>query len=264
MTITDDLILSDFDYSLAAVKFKGRWRFFCDIEQMFLLDYTLYDSDYVPEPGGYRDGLLIIDEHNAEQWMSALAVEVTAAQLMHLYREGHIERVKLTFVINFDEKLWVGSMWLMDQSALDEYQPADWLADADNVSKYLPEEIRRLFSKDQLYSLLGLPNIDLAVVAEAKITGYLLNPGHETGASKAAYFMAFGFSAAACGVMKAALLDHAARYNVKTILPMKLGVHFVIEGALTCPDGRTPLVTAVWRIDDGSNVPRFITAYPGN
>ena len=53
--MSDDVFLDE-DQSLAAVKFKGRWRFFSDSETMFLLDYTSYNADYNPQPGGYRDG----------------------------------------------------------------------------------------------------------------------------------------------------------------------------------------------------------------
>jgi len=138
----DERIYIDWDESLAAVKFKGHWRFFCDIETMFLLDYTAYDGDYIPTPFSYRYGILVVDEHNAEQWMSALDVEVTPKQLANTYWRGSSNRVQLTFVINFDEKLWVGQMWKMDQSPLADYQPQDWLAEKDEVQKYLPLEIR--------------------------------------------------------------------------------------------------------------------------
>lgn len=111
---------------------------------------------------------------------------------------------------------------------------------------------------------MKLPNLEQAEVAEAKITLYLLNPAHQTGRAKAAFFMAFGFSAVAWEVMKDALLDHAAHHEVKEVAPMSEGIHYVVEGALICPDGRAPFVRVVWRIDTGSIIPRFITAYPGD
>jgi len=40
----------DPDESIAAVKFRGRWRFFHDLETMFLLNYSAYDPDYNPQP----------------------------------------------------------------------------------------------------------------------------------------------------------------------------------------------------------------------
>jgi hypothetical protein len=138
-------IFIDWDESLAAVKFKGRWRFFHDMETMFLLDYGSYDDDYVPKPGDYRYGTLVVDESNAEQWMNSLAGEITTEQIPNTFLQGRTTRVKLTFVIDFDEKIWVGMMWHNDQSPLHEYQPEDWLTDEDDVYKYLPPEIRALW-----------------------------------------------------------------------------------------------------------------------
>ncbi|MHB8625274.1 MAG: arsinothricin resistance N-acetyltransferase ArsN1 family A [Aggregatilineales bacterium] len=133
----EDKIFVDLDESLAAVKFKGRWRFFHDVETMFLLDYSAFDSDYVPVPGEFRYGTLIVDESNAEQWMNELTHELTPQQLLHTYWRDTRRRVELTFVIDFDEKLWVGQMWHMDQSPLQDYQPDGWLTGEDEARKRL-------------------------------------------------------------------------------------------------------------------------------
>ena len=42
---------------------------------------------------------------------------------------------------------------------------------------------------------MNLPNPDDVEISEEKITGYLLNPLHPDGASKARFFAALGFSA---------------------------------------------------------------------
>ncbi len=39
-----------------------------------------------------------------------------------------------------------------------------------------------------------LPRVANATLADAKITRYLLNPAHPTGAAKARFFVLFGFS----------------------------------------------------------------------
>src|SRR5258707_7199673 len=100
---------------------------------------------------------------------------------------------------------------------------------------------------------MKLPNLEQAEVAEAKITLYLLNSAHTAGRTKAAFFISFGYSIAAWEVMKVALLDHAADYDVKEVVPMSEGIHYIIEGPLKCPDGRMPIVRVVWRIDTGSS-----------
>lgn len=139
----DEKIFLDSDCSLAAVKFKGQWRFFYDTESMFLLDYTAYHNRYKPGPGDWRYDLLVINDDNAEQWMAALQGELAVGQLANTFWDNTNKRVKLTFVIDFDQKLWVGHMWKMDQSPLQDYQPEGWLAKEDALENYLPPDIRK-------------------------------------------------------------------------------------------------------------------------
>ncbi|GAC1680782.1 MAG: hypothetical protein NVS9B9_31840 [Ktedonobacteraceae bacterium] len=142
----DDKVFVDWDYSLAAVKSKGKWRFFYDIESMFLLDYTSFEDDYSPVLGDWRYGLLVVTQDNAEQWMAALAGELQIDQLAKTYWRDTNNRVPLTFVIDFDQKLWIGQMWKMDQSPLQDYQPKGWLAKEDAVLNYLPPDIRKYWA----------------------------------------------------------------------------------------------------------------------
>jgi hypothetical protein len=109
---------------------------------------------------------------------------------------------------------------------------------------------------------MKLPNCEKAVVAEAKLTNYLLNEAHPTGKDKAAFFMRFGYSAEEWEVLKQALLNHATANQVTSLLTTPEGIHYSIEGILVTPDGRNPLIRSVWVIDNDSETPRFITAYP--
>jgi hypothetical protein len=40
------------------------------------------------------------------------------------------------------------------------------------------------------------------------------------------------------------------------------GTRYTIEGRLTAPDGRTPLVRVVWFVGRGEDGPLLVTAYP--
>jgi hypothetical protein len=40
------------------------------------------------------------------------------------------------------------------------------------------------------------------------------------------------------------------------------GTRYVIEGIISTPDGRAPFIRAVWFIETGEQIPRFVTAYP--
>lgn len=61
---------------------------------------------------------------------------------------------------------------------------------------------------------MKLPNADLAVVPERKVTHYLLNPGHPAGGSKAAFFIGFGYTAAEWQRLAASLLRLAHENEV--------------------------------------------------
>lgn len=108
-----------------------------------------------------------------------------------------------------------------------------------------------------------LPNAKLATIDQGKITAYLLASSHPAGGAKAAFFARFGFAPASWQVLRDALLDHARRARVLTIGDTEFGTKYTLEGALSTPDGRKPLVRAIWFMGVGETVPRFVTAYPG-
>ena len=109
---------------------------------------------------------------------------------------------------------------------------------------------------------MKLPQQERASVPREKITNYLLSPTHRDGRSKAAFFTHFGFMASDWEVLAAALKRHAIEYEVTSIEESLFGKRYVIEGMLTAPDGRAPVIRSVWFIANGEDVPRFATAYP--
>jgi hypothetical protein len=40
------------------------------------------------------------------------------------------------------------------------------------------------------------------------------------------------------------------------------GKKYIVDGAIETPSGKTPVVRTVWIVDEGSDVPRLVTAYP--
>jgi hypothetical protein len=135
----------DWEEALTAVKLSSEWRFFADREVMFILDYSAYDDEYAPLPGGFRYGTLIVDKHNASAWMNTLAREFNVEQLPYLYWEDTEKRVQVTFVVDFDERRWVGNGWKMDQSPLTDYQPEGWTAVEDDVYQHLPLDLKSIW-----------------------------------------------------------------------------------------------------------------------
>lgn len=108
---------------------------------------------------------------------------------------------------------------------------------------------------------MKLPHFERAIIPQRKLTDYLLSRTHREGRNKAAFFASFGFTAGAWEMLADALRSHAAEYDVAESEGTLFGTRYV-EGALQVPDGRSPLVCAVWFIETGEMAPRLVTAYP--
>lgn len=63
-------------------------------------------------------------------------------------------------------------------------------------------------------------------------------------------------------MLAAALNQHACENEVARIEHSPFGQRYVVEGPIFAPDGRTPTIRAIWFIETGEEIPRFVTAYP--
>lgn len=110
--------------------------------------------------------------------------------------------------------------------------------------------------------MVTLPGIEIAVIEERKVLGYLLAVDHPEGASKAAFFKAHGFQRGDWQMLAEALRDHARRNAVSEVSRSPYGTKHAVDGPLWCPDGRMPMVRAIWIVDARAEFPRLVTAYP--
>ena len=109
---------------------------------------------------------------------------------------------------------------------------------------------------------MRLPDSNQLLVDREKIVGYLLNPTHRYGASKARFFTDFGFAAEFWELLAEALREHGRTHEVARVVETGFGPRFVVDGELKTPCGRCPQVRAVWQKDEGAVAPRLISAYP--
>jgi hypothetical protein len=109
---------------------------------------------------------------------------------------------------------------------------------------------------------MKLPHADRLEISKAKVVQYLLSSTHRAGKGKAGFFMAHGFTVSAWEDLAQAVRQHALANVVTLQESTTFGARYVIEGPLVAPNGRQLQVRTVWFIDEGSEVPRFVTAYP--
>lgn len=109
---------------------------------------------------------------------------------------------------------------------------------------------------------MKIPNIERAVISDAKISDYILNSDHTDGWSKARFFESFGFEKSGVNVFKEALHELIRENDVTESIDTQFGVKFVVEGQIISPDGRNPIVKSIWIIQNGEDFPKFVTVYP--
>ena len=109
---------------------------------------------------------------------------------------------------------------------------------------------------------MKLPHYEKAVVPRAKVTDYLLSSSRPDGRGKARFFRSFGFSVESWEIFAEALLRHVADHDVVRVETSPFGTRYVVEGIISTPDGRAPLIRAVWFVETDEQIPRFATAYP--
>ena len=120
------------------------------------------------------------------------------------------------------------------------------------------------YSRERTHLLVQLPHAEEARVPKRKLTAYLLDPEHEEGGPKAAYFINRGFRLPAWEFFAEVLREHATSHSVTETERHPYGTNYKIEGRLRTPGGgfTTLTVRSVWVIAEGEDTPRFVTAYP--
>lgn len=109
-----------------------------------------------------------------------------------------------------------------------------------------------------------IPNADRATIEPAKLRDYLLSATHPIGRFKARFFNALGFAPDRWEELAEALRLQHLTQDGRPAGPTAQGRKFTIRAILNGPTGQSALVISVWFIPAGGEVPRFVTAYPGD
>lgn len=106
------------------------------------------------------------------------------------------------------------------------------------------------------------PRGSSAIVDQAKLVDYLLNPDHLIGRAKCRFLDSCGFQRADRVRLEGAILAHAVANECVEINQTPYGKSYAVVGPLIAPDGRGPVVRVVWFIREGEDVPRLVTLVP--
>jgi hypothetical protein len=108
-----------------------------------------------------------------------------------------------------------------------------------------------------------LPNAELALIETEKIRDYLLSASHPIGRFKAPVFEAMGYSQDRWERLASDLREQHAFSEIDEIVDSQHGTKYILRANLKGPNGRTFAMQSIWIILKGEDVPRFVTAYPG-
>lgn len=110
---------------------------------------------------------------------------------------------------------------------------------------------------------MKLPASEKAIIPQEKLQEYLLSPSHPVGRFKAGFFLALGYTSAQWERLEAdirGVLAHDASLKERT----EYGKKYEVKGSITGPSARNAEIVTAWIILHNENIPRFITAYPGD
>lgn len=110
---------------------------------------------------------------------------------------------------------------------------------------------------------MKLPEAQRAVIAPDKIRDYLLSTSHRVGRFKAPFFATLGYTNADWRRLEQDLLNLAASADAEPGRESPYGQKYEIRGTLNGPSGKSATVLTVWIVRFESDVPQFVTAFPG-
>jgi len=108
---------------------------------------------------------------------------------------------------------------------------------------------------------MKLPNCDKAYISRGKLLDYLLSETHPIGKSKARFLRSLGFDKSNVEVLEQSLILIAQSDEVIELVKTPHGTKYVVDGEVKTPKGITVRLRAIWIVDVGEDIPRFVTVY---
>lgn len=142
--------------------------------------------------------------------------------------------------------------------------PAD-LESFQNMKYTDPDRYSMTKAKVRLYNSTGtrgtMSNAAQAATPEDKFVNYLLDPDHKEGQHKAHVIKSvLGYDRTNWSEFSDKIFREVQKSPVSTITTTKHGTKYKVPVIVYGKKGRFLRLNTVWQIDDGSNVPRLVTA----
>ena len=99
-------------------------------------------------------------------------------------------------------------------------------------------------------------------IGDEKLLKYLLAGNPVKANDTAKLFSLFGYSTENASILKNQLKEIASGCEVESIGENDYGIFYVVSDEIKTPSGKMLLLQTVWHVMDGSEVARFVTAYP--
>ena len=110
---------------------------------------------------------------------------------------------------------------------------------------------------------MKLPAAERAWIEPAKIRDYLLSREHSVGRFKTVFFENLGYSGDVWQRLEADLRALALTGEATPGEQTNYGQKYEVRGTLRGPSGKSGSVVTAWIVRWGEDVPRFVTAFPG-
>ena len=107
-----------------------------------------------------------------------------------------------------------------------------------------------------------LPNASRARINPRKLRDYVLNPKHETGKYKAAFFAQMGYTADNWKTLEEDIRTRRLSQPVETGQPSPFGQKYNITAPIKGPQDESRWITTVWIIRLGKDWPELVTVEP--
>ncbi|MDI6784337.1 MAG: hypothetical protein QME64_09625 [bacterium] len=107
-----------------------------------------------------------------------------------------------------------------------------------------------------------LPNHEYAIISLVKLRDYILSPFHPIGKFKAKFFEQAGYTQESWEILEKDIREQHLTQEAKEVNPSPFGKKYIITAPLKGPS-TVIIITSVWIILTGEEIPRLITLIPG-